>query len=79
MIVDDLLVSLGATNFDNRSFRLNDEATLNVMDAKLALEQRAVFEADMVLSLPISYAQWKDRPITEKEGDFFSSLIKSQL
>lgn len=79
MIVDDLLVSLGATNFDNRSFRLNDEATLNVMDAKLALEQRAVFEADMALSLPISYAQWKDRPITEKAGEFFSSLIKSQL
>ena len=79
MIVDDLLVSLGSTNFDNRSFRLNDEATLNVMDAKLALEQRAVFEADMALSLPISYAQWKDRPITERAGEFFSSLIKSQL
>ncbi|MCY7306273.1 MAG: phospholipase D-like domain-containing protein, partial [Rhodoferax sp.] len=25
-----LLVSVGSTNFDNRSFRLNDEATLNV-------------------------------------------------
>ena len=33
MIVDELLVSVGSTNFDNRSFRLNDEANLNVYDA----------------------------------------------
>jgi len=31
LIVDGLLVSVGSTNFDNRSFRLNDEATLNVV------------------------------------------------
>ncbi len=33
MVVDSLLVSIGSTNFDNRSFRLNDEANLNVFDA----------------------------------------------
>jgi cardiolipin synthase A/B len=79
MIVNDLLVPLGSTNFDNRSFRLNDEAALNVMDAKLARPQRAVFEADLALSIPISYTQWKDRPSSEKVGEFFSPLIKSQL
>ena len=40
MIVDDLLVSVGSTNFDNRSFRLNDEATLNILDAGFANAQR---------------------------------------
>ena len=35
MIVDGLLVSVGSTNFDNRSFHLKDEATLNLLDAKL--------------------------------------------
>ena len=30
MIVDGLLVSVGSTNFDNRSFRLTDEANLNI-------------------------------------------------
>ena len=34
MIVDGLMVSVGSTNFDNRSMRLNDEATLNVLDAE---------------------------------------------
>ena len=47
MIVDGLLVSVGSTNFDNRSFRLNDEANLNVYDAAFAQRQTAVFEADL--------------------------------
>ena len=36
LIVNGLLTSVGSTNFDNRSFRLNDEATLNVLDSHLA-------------------------------------------
>ena len=36
LIVDQLMVSVGSTNFDNRSFRLNDEANLNVYDADFA-------------------------------------------
>jgi cardiolipin synthase len=32
MIVDDLWVSVGSTNMDNRSFKLNDEANLNIID-----------------------------------------------
>ena len=35
-IVDELLVSVGSTNFDTRSFRLNDEANLNVLDRGFA-------------------------------------------
>ena len=47
MIVDQLLVSVGSTNFDNRSFRLNDEANLNVYDAAFARRQTEVFEDDL--------------------------------
>ena len=36
LIVDGLLVSVGSTNFDNRSFRLNDEANLNIYDREFA-------------------------------------------
>ena len=36
LIVDELLVSVGSTNFDNRSFSLNDEANLNVLDPDFA-------------------------------------------
>jgi cardiolipin synthase len=47
MIVDELLVSVGSTNFDNRSFRLNDEANLNVFDRVFASRQTAIFEDDL--------------------------------
>ena len=32
LVVDGVFSSVGSTNFDNRSFRLNDEANLNVLD-----------------------------------------------
>ena len=56
LIVDGLLVSVGSTNFDNRSFRLNDEATLNVVDPGFAAAQTATFEADLGLSRRVSHA-----------------------
>jgi cardiolipin synthase A/B len=37
--VDGLLASVGSTNFDNRSFRLGDEATLNIVDKDFASAQ----------------------------------------
>lgn len=79
MIVDDLLVSVGSTNFDNRSFRLNDEATLNVVDATFASEQKSIFEADLRRSRLITNAAWLDRPLKEKIGERLASLFGSQL
>ncbi|CAN5515962.1 phospholipase D-like domain-containing protein [soil metagenome] len=79
MIGDGLLVSVGSTNFDNRSFRLNDEATLNVLDADFARQQTSIFEADLGRSRPVSLAQWRDRPWREKLGERVASLLDSQL
>ncbi|MGK2897805.1 MAG: phospholipase D-like domain-containing protein [Burkholderiaceae bacterium] len=79
MIVDGLLVSVGSTNFDNRSFRLNDEATLNVLDPEFARLQTAVFEADLGRSRPIGLAQWQARPWHEKLGERVASILDSQL
>ena len=79
LIVDGLLTSVGSTNFDNRSFRLNDEASLNVVDAAFAAEQTAIFEDDLAKSKPISLADWRERPWREKLGDRLASLIGSQL
>ncbi|MEO5717647.1 MAG: phospholipase D-like domain-containing protein [Chthoniobacterales bacterium] len=46
MIVDDIFVSVGSGNFDNRSIRLNDEANLNVVDRGFAAQQTKLFEMD---------------------------------
>ncbi|WP_291518746.1 phospholipase D-like domain-containing protein [Acidovorax sp.] len=79
LIVDNLLVSVGSTNFDNRSFRLNDEANLNVYDAAFARRQTQVFEADMKRSERVTYEAWLDRPWTEKLAERLSGLLRSQL
>ncbi|MEO6102443.1 MAG: cardiolipin synthase [Pseudoxanthomonas sp.] len=79
MIVDSKLVSVGSTNFDNRSFRLNDEANLNVYDKELAEELEDVFEQDLKRSTQITYERWKNRPLREKFTEWISSLFSSQL
>lgn len=79
LIVDNLLVSVGSTNFDNRSFRLNDEANLNVYDAAFARRQTQVFEADMKRSERVTYEAWLDRPWTENLAERLSGLLRSQL
>ena len=79
MIVDELLVSTGSTNFDERSFRLHDEANLNSYDAGFAREQVAVFEADLARSRRITLAEWKERPLTERLAERAASLIGAQL
>lgn len=79
LIVDGLLVSVGSTNFDNRSFHLNDEATLNIFDAGFAAQQTKIFEEDLGHSKPVSLSQWTTRPWQEKVGDRMADLIGSQL
>ncbi|MFT4240815.1 MAG: phospholipase D-like domain-containing protein [Acidovorax sp.] len=79
MIVDELLVSVGSTNFDNRSFRLNDEANLNVYDAAFAQRQTQVFEDDLRRSRRITYEEWRDRPWSEKLAERMAALLRSQL
>jgi cardiolipin synthase len=79
MIVDSQLVSVGSTNFDNRSFRLNEEANLNVYDKAFAERLEDVFEQDLEQSRRITYESWKSRPWYVKAMEKLSSTIASQL
>ena len=79
MIVDQRMVSVGSTNFDNRSFRLNDEANLNVYDSGIAARLTATFEDDLQRSRPVTYADWLNRPWTEKLAERLVSVLHSQL
>lgn len=79
LIVDDEMVSLGSTNFDIRSFRLNDEASLNVYDRDFAVQMTGVFERDLERSKPYTYEQWLSRPWRERIAERVLLPIKSQL
>jgi cardiolipin synthase len=79
LIVDHELVSVGSTNMDIRSFRLNDEASLNVYDPGFAASMTTVFEADLKHAKPFTYAMWRERPWRERLIEKFIWPIKSQL
>ena len=79
LIVDDVWVSVGSTNFDNRSFRLNDEANLNVYDAVFAAEQAIVFESDKKLSRQMTRTDFKSRWLLGKMFDSVAGLFRQQF
>jgi len=79
LIVDRLMTSVGSTNFDVRSFRLNDEASLNIYDAAFAARMSEVFEADLKPTVQYTYAMWRRRPLREKLVEKFILPMKSQL
>ena len=79
MIVDDLWVSLGSANLDNRSFKLNDEANINVRDAAFAKTQRDLFLADLDRAERITLDDVRERNVFSKLWDGFSSLLSPQL
>ena len=79
MIVDDFMVSVGSTNFDSRSFRLNDEANLNIYDVAMATRQSVIFEEDLKKSRRVTFEEWTNRPLKEKAKDWMASVLSSQL
>jgi cardiolipin synthase len=79
MIVDGLWSSVGSTNFDNRSFRLNDEANLNIYDPKLAERLEGIFEDDKLRSREITLDEWRRRPLSEKIWEHSAGLLRSQM
>lgn len=79
LIVDERWTSVGSANFDNRSFRLNDEANLNVYDADFAREQADVFERDKEQSRRVTLEEWRNRPWPEKLQERLVGLLRSQL
>jgi cardiolipin synthase len=79
MVVDDVWVSVGSTNFDNRSFRLNDEANLNVLDPAFAREQVRVFDDDRGRSRQVTLEAWRHRPLWEKVRERWALVFRSQI
>lgn len=79
LVIDGEFVSVGSTNFDMRSIRLNDEASLNIYSSGFATQMTAVFEDDLLDAEPYSLARWKSRPLREKFSEKILLPIRSQL
>ena len=78
-VVDDYWVSVGSTNLDNRSFRLNDEANLNVLDDAFGRAQSEVFARDRTRARQVTLEEWRRRPITERLEELVGRMMRHQL
>ena len=79
MIVDDLFVSIGSANLDNRSFHLNDEANLNVIDRDFARMVIEDYERDLESSNRVTLEDWKRRPLWNRITEKAAWLFRSEL
>jgi len=79
LVVDRELVSVGSTNFDIRSFELNEEASLNVYSREFAARMSEVFEADLANARPYTLEDWRARPLRTRIKETLVRPIRSQL
>ncbi len=78
LIVDRLWSVVGSTNFDSRSFELNDEVNLAVMDKKIAGRLTSDFERDLHASLAVELREWVRRPVAERMLATIGRMIERQ-
>jgi cardiolipin synthase len=79
MIVDGVWCAIGSSNFDDRSFEINDEITLGLNDAALAKRFEAIFERDAEDCIELDLASWKRRGAWHKLKDRTLYLFNEQL
>ena len=62
-----------------RSFRLNDEANLNLYNAAFSRRQTAVFKQDLPRAKRITLQAWQQRPRREKLKERAATLFRAVL
>ncbi|HSY08901.1 MAG TPA: phospholipase D-like domain-containing protein [Steroidobacteraceae bacterium] len=79
LVIDSVWTSVGSANFDDRSFRLNDEANLNVFSPRLATEQIRQIDADIAQSRRMVLKRWARRSASRRLYENLALLLRSQL
>jgi len=78
LCVDRLWSVVGSTNFDNRSFGINDEVNLAIKDPAVASRLENDMAHDLQHSRQISLADWRRRPVTERATELLGWVIERQ-
>lgn len=78
-IVDGIWSSVGSTNFDSRSFELNDEIMIGIVDRGIASELREAFQADLKYTKERKFEEWQNRSLWHKLKDGLAYLANEQL
>ena len=77
--VDDEWCGIGSSNFDDRSFEINDEITVGVHDRKIVAELNEIFARDLKSCREINLEEWKKRPLLTKIRERVFYLFNEQF
>ncbi len=78
LVIDRIWSVVGSTNFDNRSFGLNDEVNLAARDPRLAARIAEDFARDREASAEITLERWRRRSIFERAHEQLGRLLERQ-
>jgi len=78
LVIDGVWSVVGSTNFDSRSFGLNDEVNLAAMDEGLAARLEEDFQRDLAASLRIRYKAWQRRSPLERINEWLGWIVERQ-
>lgn len=79
MVVDGIWSTLGSSNFDDRSFRLNDEVNVNIYGEDIAGQMESMFMDDLKVSEEITRRKWLKRPRWARVKEAIADVLKPQL
>jgi cardiolipin synthase len=79
LCVDGCWCAVGSANFDNRSFQLNDEATLCVSSDDFATELTEQFERDLEVSTRIEPERWNGRGPLQRAQEAALRVARREL
>ena len=77
MIVDRRWAVVGSTNFDSRSFELNDEVNLALVDNHIAARLTLDFEQDLQ-TRQVTIGEWQHRSLQERLAAAVCSVLERQ-
>jgi cardiolipin synthase len=79
MVVDGVFATIGSTNFDNRSFRLNDELNLTLYDAAVGARLERMFEDDRAHSRAYTLEDYRRRSLKDRVFEWLILPVRSEL
>ena len=79
MVVDGIWSTVGTTNFDNRSFALDEESNICVYDRRLAGQLEEIFKRDMKECEQITLSKWQSRGWKERVFGAVCVFLKEQI
>lgn len=79
IVIDGCWAALGSTNFDDRSFEVNDEISFVIYNEDIARQLEAIFERDLAHAKRVDLESWRRRPSLHKLRDFAMYVFNEQM